>query len=96
MKNGQWKEDLLKKDGSLMRSVWAIRTPRSFEKIFVKQHPTQKPLGLLKKIGKYLSIILTNHLFSESGSDKKLCQKLKKQVKKKFVFYANKHKGRPP
>ncbi len=49
MKNGQWKEDLLKKDGSQMRSVWSIRTPKPSEKIFGK-HPTQKPLDLLKRI----------------------------------------------
>ncbi|GHT04709.1 hypothetical protein AGMMS5026_06640 [Endomicrobiia bacterium] len=49
MKKGQWKEDLLKKDGSQMRSVWSIGTPNPSEKIFGK-HPTQKPLDLLKRI----------------------------------------------
>jgi site-specific DNA-methyltransferase (adenine-specific) len=49
MKNGQWKEDPLKKDGLQMRSVWAIGTPKPSEKIFGK-HPTQKPLDLLKRI----------------------------------------------
>lgn len=49
MKNGDWKEDSLKKDGMQMRSVWAISTPKQSEKKFGK-HPTQKPLTLLKRI----------------------------------------------
>jgi site-specific DNA-methyltransferase (adenine-specific) len=49
MKNGQWKEDSLKKDGLQMRSVWSIGTPKPSEKIFGR-HPTQKPLDLLKRI----------------------------------------------
>jgi len=32
-----------------MRSVWAIGTPKPFEKKFGK-HPTQKPADLLKRI----------------------------------------------
>jgi len=49
MKNGQWEEDILKKDGVQMRSVWSIGTPKPSEKRFGK-HPTQKPLTLLKRI----------------------------------------------
>lgn len=49
MKNGQWKEDSLKKDGLQMRSVWSIGTSKPSEKIFGR-HPTQKPLDLLKRI----------------------------------------------
>jgi site-specific DNA-methyltransferase (adenine-specific) len=49
MKNGKWKEDSLKKDGTQMRSVWSISTPKPSEKLFGK-HPTQKPLDLLKRI----------------------------------------------
>jgi len=49
MKNGKWPEDFLKKPNSQMRSVWAIRTPKSIEKKFGK-HPTQKPVELLKRI----------------------------------------------
>lgn len=49
MKNGLWNEDILKKPGTQMRSVWAIGTPKPFEKIFGK-HPTQKPESLLKRI----------------------------------------------
>jgi site-specific DNA-methyltransferase (adenine-specific) len=49
MKNGDWKEDSLKKDGLQMRSVWSIPTPKQSEKRFGK-HPTQKPLALLKRI----------------------------------------------
>ncbi len=49
MKNGDWSEDFLKKPGLQMRSVWALGTPKSFEKKFGK-HPTQKPLDLLRRI----------------------------------------------
>lgn len=49
MKNGKWKEDSFKKDGTQMRSVWSIGTPKPSEKLFGK-HPTQKPLDLLKRI----------------------------------------------
>jgi len=49
MKNGLWKEDILKKPGTQMRSVWAIGTPKPVEKAFGK-HPTQKPESLLKRI----------------------------------------------
>lgn len=49
MKNGQWPEDFLKKEGLQMRSVWSILTPRKSEKKFGK-HPTQKPIDLLKRI----------------------------------------------
>ncbi|MCX5810829.1 MAG: DNA methyltransferase [Proteobacteria bacterium] len=49
MKNGLWSDDIIKKPGLQMRSVWAIGTPKPFEKIFGK-HPTQKPESLLKRI----------------------------------------------
>lgn len=50
MKNGMWHTaDFLKKEGKQMRSVWAIGTPKSTEKIHGK-HPTQKPLALLERI----------------------------------------------
>jgi len=50
MKNGNWhNEDILKKPGKQMRSVWAIGTPKAIEKKFGK-HPTQKPIDLLKRI----------------------------------------------
>jgi len=50
MKNGSWhKEDILKKPGKQMRSVWAIGTPKAIEKKFGK-HPTQKPIDLLKRV----------------------------------------------
>ena len=42
-------EDFLKKPNKQMRSVWAINTPKSSEKIHGK-HPTQKPLELLLRI----------------------------------------------
>lgn len=49
MKNGSWEEDFLKKPKKQMRSVWAIGTPKTSEKVFGK-HPTQKPLELLRRI----------------------------------------------
>lgn len=49
MKEGSWLEDRLKVPNKQMRSVWAINTPRPWEKIFGK-HPTQKPFDLLKRI----------------------------------------------
>lgn len=49
MKNGDWKEDFIKKPNLQMRSVWAMGTPKPLEKIFGK-HPTQKPADLLKRI----------------------------------------------
>lgn len=49
MKNGNWKEDFLKKPNKQMRSVWAMGTTPREEKTFGK-HPTQKPTSLLKRI----------------------------------------------
>lgn len=49
MKNGDWSEDFIKKPEKQMRSVWAIGTPKAYEKTFGK-HPTQKPLELLRRI----------------------------------------------
>lgn len=49
MKNGDFPRDILKKENTQMRSVWAIGTPSSSEKIFGK-HPTQKPVDLLERI----------------------------------------------
>lgn len=49
MKDGNWKEDFIKKQGLQMRSVWSINPPKPSEKTFGK-HPTQKPLELLKRI----------------------------------------------
>ncbi|HEY4527003.1 MAG TPA: site-specific DNA-methyltransferase [Candidatus Paceibacterota bacterium] len=49
MKEGDWREDGLKKPGLQMRSVWSIGTPKRSEKKFGK-HPTQKPLDLLNRI----------------------------------------------
>lgn len=50
MKNGDWhQEDKIKNEGKQMRSVWAVGTPKSFEKRHGK-HPTQKPELLLDRI----------------------------------------------
>ena len=49
MKEGSFPEDKMKNDGKQMRSVWSIPTTPKKEKIF-GNHPTQKPLALLKRI----------------------------------------------
>ncbi|MEM1007903.1 MAG: DNA methyltransferase [Myxococcota bacterium] len=50
MKNGEWyNQDLLKKQGKQMRSVWSISTARGSEKRHGK-HPTQKPKALLDRV----------------------------------------------
>ena len=49
MKFGSWGKDFIKKPQKQMRSVWAINTPHSSEKT-AGQHPTQKPLELLRRI----------------------------------------------
>jgi site-specific DNA-methyltransferase (adenine-specific) len=50
MKNGNWHHaDYLKKEGKQMRSVWAVGTPKTAEKLHGK-HPTQKPLALMERI----------------------------------------------
>ena len=49
MREGDWPEDFLKKQNKQMRSVWAIKYPKVWEKKFGK-HPTQKPLDLLRRI----------------------------------------------
>lgn len=49
MKDGDWREDQLKKPRMQMRSVWGISAPKPSEKKFGK-HPTQKPLELLRRV----------------------------------------------
>lgn len=49
IKEGDWSDDEFKKPHMQMRSVWSMGTPKKEEKVFGK-HPTQKPLGLLKRI----------------------------------------------
>ena len=49
MKDGEWLEDFMKKPGKQMRSVWALSTPKPWEKKFGK-HPTQKPHDLLRRV----------------------------------------------
>ncbi len=48
MKEGDWKEDFIKKPNLQMRSVWSIYPPKTYEKVHGK-HPTQKPLELLRR-----------------------------------------------
>jgi site-specific DNA-methyltransferase (adenine-specific) len=48
MKEGDWKDDFLKKPGLQMRSVWSIHPPKNWEKVNGK-HPTQKPIELLRR-----------------------------------------------
>jgi len=49
MKMGKWPDDIIKKPGLQMRSVWSIYPPKKWEKTFGK-HPTQKPVELLRRI----------------------------------------------
>ena len=49
MKSGSWGKDFIKKPKRQMRSVWAINTTPTSEKMAGK-HPTQKPLELLNRI----------------------------------------------
>jgi len=49
MRDGLWRNDILKRPNKQMRSVWAIGTPKNGEKKYGK-HPTQKPEELLKRI----------------------------------------------
>lgn len=49
MKHGHWPDDYMKSKDKQMRSVWAINTPKPWEKKYGK-HPTQKPLELLERI----------------------------------------------
>lgn len=49
MREGDWPGDFMKAPNKQMRSVWAINTPKPYEKKFGK-HPTQKPLVLLERI----------------------------------------------
>ena len=49
MRESEWQGDFMKTPSKQMRSVWAINTPKPWEKKFGK-HPTQKPLDLLERI----------------------------------------------
>lgn len=49
MREGDWTGDYMKVPNKQMRSVWAINTPKPWEKKFGK-HPTQKPIELLERI----------------------------------------------
>lgn len=49
MREADWVGDFIKVPNKQMRSVWAINTPKPWEKKFGK-HPAQKPLDLLERI----------------------------------------------
>lgn len=49
MREGEWPGDFMKVPQKQMRSVWAVNTPKPWEKKYGK-HPTQKPLDLLERI----------------------------------------------
>jgi site-specific DNA-methyltransferase (adenine-specific) len=49
MRESEWQGDFIKVPNKQMRSVWAVNTPKPWEKKFGK-HPTQKPLDLLERI----------------------------------------------
>lgn len=76
MKHGTWTDDLFKKPGKQMRSVWdipedydfwTISTPKPYEKIHGK-HPTQKPIALLERIIKAASNVGDTILDPFTGS----------------------------
>lgn len=50
MKNKDFPEDLLKKKGKQMRTVWDIPNNKTPEEIKLGTHPTQKPIKLCKRI----------------------------------------------
>jgi site-specific DNA-methyltransferase (adenine-specific) len=49
MKLGDFPNDVIKKPGRQMRSVWSITTPQKSEKLYGK-HPTQKPVAIMERI----------------------------------------------
>ena len=49
-KNGNFEEDLLKKSGKQMRTVWDIPNNKEKRELEYGKHPTQKPLRLLKRM----------------------------------------------
>lgn len=49
LREREWVGDFMKVPNKQMRSVWAINTPKPWEKKFGK-HPTQKPYDLLERI----------------------------------------------
>ena len=49
MKNGIFPNDMIKKEGTQMRSVWSMFTTPPKEKL-LGRHPTQKPMNLLNRI----------------------------------------------
>jgi len=50
MKNGDFPEDLLRKPGTQMRTVWDIPNNKTREELRFGTHPTQKPLRLCARI----------------------------------------------
>ena len=49
IKNNKFEDDIFKKEGKQMRSIWAIPSTKKSEKNY-GYHPTQKPLLLLNRI----------------------------------------------
>ncbi|MCI8863000.1 MAG: site-specific DNA-methyltransferase [Lachnospiraceae bacterium] len=71
IRNTDFPEDLLKKPGKQMRTVWDIPNNKAKEELAYGKHPTQKPIRLLKRM--ILSSTKENDLvftpFSGSGSE---------------------------
>jgi len=70
-KNGEFPEDLTKKPGKQMRTVWNIPNNKSREEIRFGKHPTQKPLALTNRV-----VLLTSQIgdlclipFAGAGSE---------------------------
>jgi site-specific DNA-methyltransferase (adenine-specific) len=49
-KNGDFPEDLVKKPGRQMRTVWDIPNNKSKEELRFGKHPTQKPVALINRV----------------------------------------------
>jgi DNA modification methylase len=52
MKNSLFPEDVMKKEGKQMRTVWNIPNNKTREEIKFGKHPTQKPLALMNRMMK--------------------------------------------
>lgn len=50
IKNGSFPEDLLKKEGKQMRTVWDIPNNKKKEELKFGKHPTQKPIRVCNRI----------------------------------------------
>lgn len=97
IKNSNFPEDLLKKPGKQMRTVWDIPNNKKPEELKFGKHPTQKPLRLCERIiissSKESDLILVP--FCGSGSECVAASKLKRnfiafEIDEEYINIANK------